>query len=137
MDKVKKPKLSQYPAIQGLLIVCFPSDPSVYLPLLLFSKESLIIEHKKKIIGVIHTLSPFSKDMAFLHHICVDKQYRKRGIGKKLMKAMLTLLNEKGYKKTRLRVNKKEDWLISFYKKFKFKKIKSVFMDTKYLMERK
>lgn len=51
--------------------------------------------------------------------ISLYKPYRKKGIGKALMKAMITLLNEKGYEKTSLAVQK-DNYAVRMYQSVGF-----------------
>lgn len=52
--------------------------------------------------------------------ISLYEEYRGKGIGTKLMQAMLNLLKEKGYKKTSLSVQK-NNYAVKMYKKVGFK----------------
>ena len=65
--------------------------------------------------------------------ISLYKEYRNRGIGTELMRKMLELLKNKGYKKASLGVNK-ENYAVSMYKKVGFEIIEDGADETEYLM---
>ena len=52
--------------------------------------------------------------------ISLYEEYRGKGIGTRLMRSMLKLLKDKGYKKTSLSVQKK-NYAVEMYKKLGFK----------------
>ncbi len=55
--------------------------------------------------------------------IAIYSEYRNKGVGAQLMKRMLTLLKEKGYKQTSLSVQK-ENYAYKMYKKLGYKIVK-------------
>jgi ribosomal protein S18 acetylase RimI-like enzyme len=63
--------------------------------------------------------------------ISLYKEYRGQGIGTVLMKQMLSLLKEKGYKKTSLAVQK-ANYAVKMYRKLGFEIIKEI--DEEYIM---
>ena len=65
--------------------------------------------------------------------ISLYKEYRNKGIGTALMKKMLQLLKEKGYKRASLGVNK-ENYAVSMYKNVGFEIIGDGADETEYLM---
>lgn len=65
--------------------------------------------------------------------ISLEKPYRSHGIGTALMKAMLSLLKNKGYKQASLGVNK-QNYALNMYKKLGFKIIGDGADETEYLM---
>ena len=65
--------------------------------------------------------------------ISLYKEYRGRGIGTALMKAMLELLRSKGYKKASLGVNK-ENYALRMYQKLGFEIVGNGADETEWLM---
>lgn len=99
----------------------------------------LIAEMKGDIIGAVW-VRVISRDIKGYGYIDDDtpefaislvKEFRSRGIGKRLMTEMINHLREKGYKQTSLNV-KKENYAVNLYKKMGFKVIEED--DQDYLM---
>lgn len=65
--------------------------------------------------------------------ISLYKEYRNKGIGTALMKKMLQLLKEKGYKRASLGVNK-ENYAVRMYQNVGFKVVGDGADETEYLM---
>lgn len=65
--------------------------------------------------------------------ISLYKEYRGKGIGTRLMKKMLDLLESEGYKKVSLGVNK-ENYAVKMYRKLGFEIISDGANDTEWLM---
>lgn len=66
--------------------------------------------------------------------ISVKKEFRRRGIGRKLMWEMLVLLKEQGYKRTSLSVNK-ENYAFSMYRKLGFRVVEEQEEDYRMLLD--
>lgn len=86
----------------------------------------LVAETKEKIVGAV-----WSRIMDDYGHvddetpslaIAVYEEYRHLGIGTALMKAMLKLLKNKGYKRASLSVQK-ENYAVNMYRKSRFKAV--------------
>jgi GNAT superfamily N-acetyltransferase len=99
----------------------------------------------KRVIGVtgIYTLSADEKDSAWLAYYCVDKRFRKKGYGTKLLDFIINLAKDMGkdYLKLYTSYNQNIKNAMNIYEKrgFKIDKIKNhpntnqemVFMTTK------
>ena len=84
----------------------------------------LLAEYNKKIVGACWTR--IMNDYGHVNNgtpslaISLYEEYRGKGIGTKLMKSMLKLLKEKGYKRTSLSVQK-SNYAVKMYKNIGFK----------------
>lgn len=84
----------------------------------------LLAEYNKKIVGACWTR--IMNDYGHVDNgtpslaISLYEEYRGKGIGTKLMKSMLKLLKEKGYKRTSLSVQK-SNYAVKMYKNIGFK----------------
>ena len=84
----------------------------------------LLAEYNKKIVGACWTR--IMNDYGHVDNgtpslaISLYEEYRGKGIGTKLMKSMLKLLKEKGYKRTSLTVQK-SNYAVKMYKNIGFK----------------
>lgn len=84
----------------------------------------LLAEYDERIVGACWTR--IMNDYGHIDNntpsfaISLYEEYRGRGIGTKLMKSMLKLLKEKGYKKSSLSVQK-ENYAVKMYKNIGFK----------------
>lgn len=84
----------------------------------------LVAEYNNKIVGACWTR--IMNDYGHIDNstpsfaISLYEEYRGKGIGTRLMKSMLKLLKDKGYKKTSLSVQKK-NYAVEMYKKLGFK----------------
>lgn len=79
----------------------------------------LVIEHNNKLIAYMHATyfsNPYNKG-GYIEDIFVLKQFRKKGLAKKLIKDFEGILKEKKYKILQLSVNVKNKLAISLYKK--------------------
>lgn len=92
-----------------------------------FGKEDdwcLVAETKEKIVGAVwvRIMNDYGHidDETPSFAISLYEEYRNLGIGTALMKAMLQLLKDKGYKQTSLSVQK-ENYAVGMYKKVGFK----------------
>lgn len=97
--------------------------------------HAIIAEYNNEIVGACWTriMNDYGHvdDETPSFAISLYKEYRGKGIGTKLMKSMLSLLKEKGYKKASLSVQK-ENYAANMYKKVGFKTIKET--DEEYIM---
>ena len=87
-----------------------------------FGKEDdwcLVAEVKGKIVGAVNDYGRIDDETPSLA-ISLYGEYRHLGIGTALMKAILHLLKEKGYKQTSLSVQK-ENYAVNMYQKIGFK----------------
>lgn len=99
----------------------------------------LVAECNEKIVGAVWTRIISGKVKGFGNiddttpefAISLYKEYRNRGIGTSLMKAMLQLLKENGYKKTSLAVQK-DNYAVRMYQSVGFEIIKE--LKEEYLM---
>jgi ribosomal protein S18 acetylase RimI-like enzyme len=80
---------------------------------------SFIVKDDNKIIGAI--MCGHDGRRGLIHHLAVDTQYRRLGIGKKLMQMSLEQLQNVGIKKCALFVLKGNDIGESFYKSLDWK----------------
>lgn len=64
----------------------------------------------------------FDEEMGEIHEIVVLEEYRRKGIGKKLIETAEEYLKKKGYRKTGLWVGEKNHTAIKFYEKLGYKK---------------
>lgn len=99
----------------------------------------LVAEYDGKIVGAVwaRILSGEVKGFGNVDNetpefaISLYKEYRNKGIGTKLMKSMLQLLKEKGYKQTSLAVQK-DNYAVKMYQKVGFRVVKE--LEEEYLM---
>ena len=99
----------------------------------------LVVEADNKIVGAVWTriLSGEVKGFGNIDEhtpefgISLFKEYRNKGLGTELMKSMLELLKEKGYKRTSLAVQK-DNYAVKMYKNVGFSIVKE--LDEEYLM---
>lgn len=79
---------------------------------------SFVAEDEDKIIGVI--LAGHDGRRGFVHHMTVHQDYRRQGIGKKLVDCSLEALEKEGINKVALLVFKKNGLGNSFWEKMGF-----------------
>jgi len=82
----------------------------------------LFVKEDKKIIGYLHSTffsNPYSKG-GYVEDIFIIKEFRRKGIAKKLINEFIKILKEKGYKKIHLSVNTKNIGAIKLYEKLGF-----------------
>jgi len=87
-----------------------------------------IVAQKSKndsdIIGVCELIKSWKdKNTAFIHSFYIDKGYRKKGVGKKLLQKVIDILKNDGFKEIELTVDPGNDAAGRLYKNFDFKKI--------------
>lgn len=83
-------------------------------------KTCFAAEAEGKIIGTI--LAGNDGRRGYVYHLCVSQEYRNRGIGKKLVNAMLDGMREEGISKVALVVFAHNDTANAFYEKIGFVK---------------
>jgi len=88
---------------------------------------NILAEENGKIAGTI--LGSFDGRRGYIQKLVVDKNYRKKGIGKQLMNKVVTKLHELGA--LYIPINAEEE-LIPFYEKCGFKKTKQAPMSISY-----
>ena len=88
---------------------------------------SLLAEENKKIVGTI--LGSFDGRRGYIQKLVVDKNYRKKGIGKQLTDKVVKKVHELGA--LYIPINAEEE-LIPFYKKCGFKKTQQLPMSISY-----
>lgn len=101
--------------------------------------ECLVVEIDNKIVGAVWTriISGEVKGFGNIDEytpefgISLFKEYRNKGLGTKLMKSMLELLKNKGYKRTSLAVQK-DNYAVKMYQNVGFYIIKE--LEEEYLM---
>lgn len=79
------------------------------------------VNEKNKVIAFVDGNIPddewwYKDSVAYLNHICVDKDYRNLGIAKKLLKQFEKVAYKKGAKYVRLLTFYRNDLAIAFYK---------------------
>lgn len=79
-----------------------------------------VAEAEGKIIGTV--LAGNDGRRGYVYHLCVSEEYRKQGIGKKLVDAMLDGMREEGISKVALVVFAYNDTANAFYEKIGFVK---------------
>ena len=109
-----------------------PFDKTIYEELLAFPEiQVFIIEDKNRIYGYAITKilkfenNPIinNQQRLFIEDICIDLNFRKRGIGSLLMKELESICKSKGYRCLELNVWAFNTSSIDFYKKFGMKTI--------------
>ena len=88
-------------------------------------KTCFVAETEGKIIGTV--LAGNDGGRGYVYHLCVDEEYRQRGIGKKLVDAMLDGMREEGISKVALVVFAYNDTANAFYEKIGFVKRNDLF----------
>jgi ribosomal protein S18 acetylase RimI-like enzyme len=87
-----------------------------------------IVAQKSKddpyIIGACELIRDWKyKDKAFLFSFYIDRDYRKKGIGKKLLGETISILKNEDFKELELTVDHGNKSAVSLYKQFGFKKV--------------
>lgn len=85
----------------------------------------LVAEENNKVIGIIDgyimNCSQYVKKVAYLDHLCVDKEFRKNGIGKLLIDSFEEKMKEQGAKFIKLNAFKENYPAVCLYDKVSFK----------------
>ncbi len=88
---------------------------------------ALVAECNERVIGAVwvRIMNDFGHidDNTPSLSIAIYSEYRNKGVGTQLMKRMLTLLKERGYKQTSLSVQK-ENYAVQLYEKLGYKIVK-------------
>ncbi len=76
------------------------------------------------IIGVCEIIKNWEKEKsAFIHSFYVDKEYRNKGIGKNLLKKVIDILENEGFRTVELTIDPDNEVAIHLYSEAGFKKI--------------
>lgn len=96
-------------------------DPYPYglLKAFLYHPGVYLVVEEEKVIGYSIGIMRF-ENLGHIISIAIDKAYRGRGLGKKLLKETIEGLMETGAKKIRIEVRESNDVAINLYKKFGF-----------------
>ncbi|WP_373073107.1 GNAT family N-acetyltransferase [Sulfurimonas sp.] len=88
--------------------------------------DIFVVEKKGKVVGMVNILYTYStalgKKVAILEDMVVLKKYRKNGMGTKLLKKVLKILNDSGVERVTLLTDFDNVDAHRFYKKEGFKK---------------
>ncbi len=94
----------------------------------------LVAEIDSKVVGLIDGFIIddifFKEKIAYLDHICVDRNHRNKEIGTKLIKEFQKISKKKGAKYVKLNAFKKNINAIKLYEKFGFKEHSSFYINT-------
>lgn len=82
-----------------------------------------VVEDNGKIIGTI-AVKKEEDNIARIKRMFIDKEYRKQGIGQRLLDRIIEFCKNKGYKKIILSTHQQMQEAIEFYKKNEFKEYK-------------
>lgn len=96
-------------------------------------KTCFVAEAEGKIIGTV--LAGNDGRRGYVYHLCVDEAYRKQGIGKKLVDAMLDGMREEGISKVALVVFAYNDAANDFYEKIGFARRNDLYYRNVFLVE--
>lgn len=77
----------------------------------------------EKIIGAVRAISDFSRH-SLIVDLIVKKEHRKKGIGTKLLKSIISELRKENVENIGLTTDPKYDWLVDFYRKNGFEELK-------------
>lgn len=89
------------------------------------SGELLVIFDEDRIIGMacVHFRETCIRKIATIEDVVVDKEYRKKGFGEKLVKSLVKRAQERGANRVELTSKPKRVGANALYKKMGFKKI--------------
>jgi len=94
----------------------------------------LVAEIDSKVVGLIDGFIIddifFKEKIAYLDHICVDRNHRNKEIGTELIKEFQKISQKKGAKYVKLNAFKKNINAIKLYEKFGFKEHSSFYINT-------
>ncbi len=90
------------------------------------TREPYLMKYKKKYVASCDLVTDYGeyteKDVKiYLSRLIVKKEYRNKGIGQELLKYMINLCKEKGYKQITVGVDIDNSNALHIYKKFGFK----------------
>lgn len=125
MIKYRKMKMSDYEAINELykssekIVLYATDDKNGYKKFVSKNKKFCFVatEHDK-IIGSIQGATDYKR--GYIHHLIVHEDYRKKGIGKKLVSLVINALKKSKLSDVVILVNNKNKSVKSFYKKIGF-----------------
>ena len=125
MIKYRKMEMSDYEDINKLYkrskkIVLYSTDDKKGFKLFLSKNKDLcfVATYNNKIIGSIQGATDYKR--GYIHHLIVHNDYRKKGIGKKLVSLVINALKKSKLSDVVILVNNKNKSVISFYKKIGF-----------------
>lgn len=97
------------------------------IPVIIRYGKFIVAQKSKEdpdIIGVCELIRGWKyKDKAFLFSFYIDRKYRKKGVGKKLLGETINILKDEGFKELELTVESDNKSAVSLYKQFGFKKV--------------
>ena len=89
----------------------------------IYDRITLVAEYSNNIVGFIQGF-PITDEEWLINAIGVLSDYRRKGIGRKLVKELISCLRRRGWKKVVLYVESDNIPAIRFYKKLGFKEVK-------------
>ena len=94
----------------------------------LLSKAVMVTHYnERKIVGFCaFYANDLTKSISFLSMICIDNEYRRKGIGGLMLNYWITYTKKQGFENCLLEVKKSNIKAIAIYKKLGFKKIKDL-----------
>lgn len=119
--KIRNAKISDVDSIISLLKECemfsdyLDTKEALSKKIKLDEESILVATEKNEIIGSIFIL--FDPWLPHIYRLCVRKNYRKRGIGTKLLGVAENSIRKRGYKIINLFVEEGHNEIIDFYKK--------------------
>lgn len=126
MIKYRKMKMSDYEDVNELYksskkIVLYSTDDKKGFKLFLSKNKDLcfVATCNNKIIGSIQGATDYKR--GYIHHLIVNEDYRKRGIGKKLVSLVINALKKSKLSDVVILVNNKNKSAKSFYKRIGFR----------------
>ena len=126
MIKYRKMKISDYNEINELYksskkIVLYSTDDKKGYKLFLAKNKELcfVATENDKIIGSIQGATDYKR--GYIHHLIVHEDYRKKGIGKKLVSLVIKVLKKLKLSDVVILINNKNKSVKSFYKKIGFR----------------
>lgn len=128
MIKIRKFLLSDLPEVMEIEKVSFPQPwPETYLKKLYKERvqDFLVAEVSRKVVGYILGYVKPDKSGS-IKTLAVAPDYRRQGIGKKLVNFIIQKLKKKGIKEIFLHTRIKNRVASSFYKKLGFRTIKII-----------
>lgn len=126
MIKYRKMKMSDYEDINELYkssnkVVLYSTDDKKGYNLFLSKNKDLcfVATYNNKIIGSIQGATDYKR--GYIHHLIVHEDYRKKGIGKKLVLLVIKVLKKIKLSDVVILINNRNKSVKSFYKKIGFR----------------
>lgn len=126
MIKYRKMKTSDYEDINELYkssnkVVLYSTDDKKGYNLFLSKNKDLcfVATYNNKIIGSIQGATDYKR--GYIHHLIVHEDYRKKGIGKKLVLLVIKVLKKMKLSDVVILINNRNKSVKSFYKKIGFR----------------